>query len=179
MNQEEIIFRALIVRGYTKADKHLLIWSSVAQYCFVIIFFILSFNLIWDSLSFLDTIRGRDIELLARVASLLIFASIISFWALSYIPKEVMLYKDRMVIKMYFKKRVIPFSKIKELKALEPEEVKKKKFSFHPFLVIFWAINTKNAVLISCKWSFPYIINPENREEFLQAFSRVFSEYFS
>jgi|GEM_PF-4575904 len=92
--------------------------------------------------------------------------------ALRYSAKELFLYPDRLVLRMNLGQRVIPLSEINELKAIEPDVVKK---TFLSLFVLNMTTSTRNAVMISRKKGRPYIINPERRDGFLQAFSRVFS----
>jgi hypothetical protein len=166
LDTEEIIFQASMEKGSASGHK-----AHIPIYIISIILGLgFGAGLYFLRMSGWEGGLRTALILLALVVALQIPVLI---FALKFSAKELFLYPDRLVLRMQWGQRVIPLSEIKELKALEPDEAKR---TFLRSSAINMTMSIRNAVMISRTRGRPYIINPENREEFLQAFSRVFHQ---
>lgn len=105
------------------------------------------------------------------ILTLLIAAQIpVLIIALRLSAKEAFLFPDKLVLKMWLGRKTIPLKDIIELKQLSPGDVKK---SFFRLSAINLNLCTINAVMIRRSSGRPYIISPEDCEEFIAAYSRV------
>ncbi len=175
---EEVIFKAPIIEGkYNFISRKTFIYFLfifLAAILLTVPFLVLSDiykdDNISSSIALILVVISRFIISISVLALLVV----INILIMIPIPKDIILHSNKIIfITNYPLPKTIKFSKIREVRALEPEEVCKIKYKIPPFK----KLPEKNAILIRRRWSLPYVINIERRDEFLEAFNRVFSGY--
>lgn len=164
---DEKVFRSVMVKGDSSGHRaHIPVY--IISGLVGLVFGGLLYYLNWSAME-----HGLMISVII-LASLVVIQIPILIIALRLIAKEVFLYADRLVLEMRLGQRVIPINDIEDVKAIEPDEAKRY---FYRLSALNLTMGTQNAVMIIRKKGVPYIINPEKRDEFLESFNRVFSEY--
>ncbi len=161
MEQGEIVFRSAMVRGDARL-AHLIVYSLSG-----LLGLVFGAGIYVIYMSQLESAFEIAAAILAALVVMLVLFVIL---AMRLSAKEVVLYPDRMVIMMRLGRIDIPISDILELEPLEPEKARKYLIRLSPVKL---TTSTKNAVMIKRKKGVPYIINPENRDEFLEEFSKL------
>jgi hypothetical protein len=164
MEQGEIIFRTPMVKGRGEGFKsRILVYllSGVVGLAF------------GAGLFYMTVINSYTAFLIATgvLASLVIILLALIALAFRLSAKEAIIYPDRLVLRMRLGRMIIPIPLIEEIKTLEPADAKRY---FYCFSALNLTMSSRNAVMIRRKKGISYIINPELRDEFLDALEKLF-----